>query len=99
MPYTDSVQSGKMLLSVQIIADFMDEVSWAFLAQVQGDQGKLEGCRIFDRLEPLRPEIIYILPEGTETGFRGTNIPTLRQRISPVRHRTFAAYAVRSMRS
>ncbi len=64
MPTAASGASGKMLLSVQMIIDVMNERLWEFSPHIQGDRPVLRSCRIYSRGMELRDDTLYLLPEG-----------------------------------
>ncbi len=61
-PLSDS--SGRMLLSIQMIVDVMNEKLWEFSPHVQGDRPILRGCQFYQRGIQLREDTLYIIPEG-----------------------------------
>ncbi len=60
---------GKMLLSMQMIIDVMNERLWEFSPHIQGDRPMLRGCQIFIRGTELREDTLYLLPEGEGVQF------------------------------
>ena len=69
MPNPPSESSGRMLLSIQMIVDRMNELLWEFSPHVQGDRPMLRGCQFYQRGMRLRDDTIYILPEGEGSRF------------------------------
>ena len=61
--------SGRMLLSIQMIIDAMNEQLWEFSPHVQGDRPVLRGCQFYQRGMQLREDTLYILPEGEGSRF------------------------------
>ena len=61
--------SGRMLLSIQMIVDVMNERLWEFSPHVQGDRPILRGCQFYTRGMALSEDTLYILPEGEGTLF------------------------------
>jgi hypothetical protein len=64
-----SENSGRMLLSIQMIVDVMNEKLWEFSPHVQGDRPILRGCQFYTRGMQLREDTLYIIPEGEGTMF------------------------------
>lgn len=62
-------RSGRMLLSVQMIVDVMNEQNWEFSPHVQGDRPVLRGCQFYMRGMTLREDTLYLIPEGEGTSF------------------------------
>ena len=69
MPNSLSESSGRMLLSIQMIVDAMNEQLWEFSPHVQGDKPVLRGCQFYQRGMQLREDTLYILPEGEGSRF------------------------------
>ena len=59
-----SESSGRMLLSIQMIVDVMNERLWEFSPHVQGDRPCLRGCQFYTRGAQMREDTLYIIPEG-----------------------------------
>lgn len=64
-----SDSSGRMLLSIQMIVDSMNEHLWEFSPHVQGDRPMLRGCSFYQRGMQLREDTLYIIPEGEGSRF------------------------------
>ncbi len=64
MPNSLSDSSGRMLLSIQMIVDVMNEQLWEFSPHVQGDRPILRGCQFYQRGMQMRDDTLYIIPEG-----------------------------------
>ena len=69
MPNSLSEHSGRMLLSIQMVVDVMNEQLWEFSPHVQGDRPVFHGCQFYTRGMELREDTLYIIPEGEETMF------------------------------
>ncbi len=69
MTNTLSNRSGRMLLSIQMIVDAMNEHRWEFSPHVQGDRPVLRGCQFYQRGIQLRDDTLYIIPEGEGSRF------------------------------
>lgn len=63
-----------MKLSVQMIAEDLEELLWDFTLETQGDDPILRGCQVYCGQSVLRSDTLYLLPAGT-AGF-----PTNRYR-------------------
>ena len=61
--------SGRMLLSIQMIVDVMNERLWEFSPHVQGDKPVLRGCQFYQRGMQLHEDTLYIIPEGEGSRF------------------------------
>lgn len=68
MTSTMTERSGRMLLSIQMLVDAMNEQLWEFSPHVQGDKPVLRGCQFYQRGMQLSDDTLYIIPEG-EGGF------------------------------
>ena len=60
-----------MLLSIQMIADPMDELFWEFGLYTKGDRPCLRSCLLYYGQTSLSPDILYLIPEG-----KGGHFPT-----------------------
>lgn len=69
MPSALSDSSARMLLSIQMIVDVMNEQLWEFSPHVQGDRPMFRGCQFYTRGIALREDTLYIIPEGEGTQF------------------------------
>ncbi len=69
MPNSVSFISGRMLLSIQIIVDAMNEKRWEFSPHVQGDRPILRGCQFYQRGMQLSEDTLYLLGEGEGSFF------------------------------
>ncbi len=59
-------QSGRMLLSIRMLADPLDELFWEYQVQLEGDTPRLRGCQLYCGQSPLQEDLIYLLPEGVQ---------------------------------
>ena len=62
-------QHTQMLLSVQMIIDHLEDVSWSFQANVQGDSAVLSTCRFYADNEPLCKRTLYLVDESHTSVF------------------------------
>ena len=69
MPTIQNERTGRMLLSIQMIVDVMNEQLWEFSPHVQGDRPILRGCQFYSRGIQLREDTLYIIPEGEGSQF------------------------------
>ena len=69
MPNSLSESSGRMLLSIQMIVDAMNERLWEFSPHVQGDRPILRGCQFYQRGMQLSEDTLYIISEGEGSRF------------------------------
>ena len=69
MPGMLTENSGRMLLSIQMLVDAMNEKLWEFSPHVQGDKPILRGCQFYQRGMQLSDDTLYILPEGEGSRF------------------------------
>ena len=69
MPISQTDRSVRMLLSIQMIVDMMNEQLWEFSPHVQGDRPIFRGCQFYSRGMPLREDTLYILAEGEGSRF------------------------------
>ena len=69
MPNSLSENSGRMLLSIQMIVDAMNERLWEFSPHVQGDRPILRGCQFYQRGMQLSEDTLYIISEGEGSRF------------------------------
>lgn len=60
---------GAMLLSIQMIADPLDELLWEFTLETAGDAPCLRCCQVYCGQTNLRQEILYLIPEGMGQDF------------------------------
>lgn len=60
-----------MLLSIQMIADPLDELLWDFTAEISGDSPILRCCQIYAGQSTLKVDTLYLIPENM-----GQNFPT-----------------------
>ena len=65
--YTDS----SMMLSIQMIADPLEEMLWDFTLETAGDSPTLRCCQVFCGQATLCTDTLYLIPEGL-----GSNFPT-----------------------
>ncbi len=61
--------TGAMLLSVQMIADSLDELFWNFTLETKGDTPCLRCCQVYCGQAELQEDILYLIPEGMGQGF------------------------------
>ena len=61
--------TGAMLLSVQMIADSLDELVWNFTPETKGDTPCLRCCQVYCGQAGLQEDILYLIPEGMGQGF------------------------------
>ena len=61
--------TGAMLLSVQMIADSLDELFWDFTLETAGDTPCLRCCQVYCGQAGLQEDILYLIPEGMGQGF------------------------------
>ena len=61
--------TGAMLLSVQMIADSLDELFWNFTPETKGDTPCLRCCQVYCGQSGLQEDILYLIPEGMGQGF------------------------------
>ena len=64
-----SDSGGRMLLSIQMIVDAMNEQLWEFSPHVQGDKPVLRGCQFYQRGMQMREDTLYIISEGEGSRF------------------------------
>lgn len=69
MPNALAESSGRMLLSIQMIVDAMNEQLWECSPHVQGDRAILRGCMFYQRGMQLQEDTLYIIPEGEGSRF------------------------------
>ena len=69
MPNSLTDNSGRMLLSIQMIVDVMNEHLWEFSPHIQGDRSILRGCQFYSRGMVLHEDTLYIIPEGEGSRF------------------------------
>ena len=53
-----SDSGGRMLLSIQMIVDAMNEQLWEFSPHVQGDKPVLRGCQFYQRGMQMREDTL-----------------------------------------
>lgn len=69
-----SIEPGKMKLSLQMLADHMEDKLWDFVPSFNGDKPLLRGCALYCGQQVFQDDMVYLLPEGT------TDFPTGRYR-------------------
>ena len=58
-----------MPLSIQMIADPLDELLWDFTLETSGDSPSLRSCQVYCGQSALRSDTLYLIPAGTEKSF------------------------------
>ena len=58
-----------MTLSMQMIADPLEEMLWDFTLQAKGDTPTLRCCQVYCGQTALRIDTLYLIPEGLSDGF------------------------------
>ena len=61
--------TGAMLLSIQMIADPLDELFWDFTLEVTQDSPCLRCWQVYCGQTELQEDTLYLIPEGMEHGF------------------------------
>ena len=64
-----NADEGPMLLSIQMVADPLDEMLWDFTLETAGDAPCLRGCQVYCGQSALRADTLYLIPEGMGRGF------------------------------
>mgnify|MGYP002521500339 CR=1 FL=1 len=64
-----NTDDGSMLLSIQMVADPLDEMLWDFTLEAAGDTPCLRCCQIYCGQTALRTDTLYLIPEGMGQGF------------------------------
>ena len=62
-------ENTAMLLSIQMVADPLDEMLWDFTLETAGDTPCLRGCQVYCGQSALRADTLYLIPEGMGQGF------------------------------
>lgn len=65
MPTEIQRSPGGERVTMQMIADRMEELFWDFLPSVTGERLRFGGCSLYCGQKVLREDTVYILPEGT----------------------------------
>lgn len=58
-----------MLLSIQMVADPLEEMLWEFTSETAGDTACLRGCQVYCGQSALRADTLYLIPEGMGRDF------------------------------
>lgn len=62
-------KNAAMLLSIQMVADPLDEMLWDFTLETAGDTPCLRCCQVYCGQNALRADTLYLIPAGMGQGF------------------------------